>query len=111
MISWRGLSRPTAFLPCGVFPERNRSIDEYIVGYANYAGLGSGSIGYMDGTCYANTFDIEEYISRVEAGEIPVMASKKFGLKEQVRYEFLMSIFGMGVDLKVFRERFGSGVS
>ena len=92
------------------FSRKKSMIDEYIVGYANYAGLGSGSIGYMDGTCYANTFDIEEYISRVGAGEIPVMASKKFGLKEQVRYEFLMSIFGMGVDLKAFRERFGSGV-
>ncbi len=82
-------------------------IDEYIVNYSNYAGLGSGSIGYIDGICYANTFDIEEYIRRVESGEIPVMASRKFGIKEQVRYEFLMSIFGMGLELKSMREKFG----
>jgi coproporphyrinogen III oxidase-like Fe-S oxidoreductase len=82
-------------------------IDEYIVNYSNYAGLGSGSIGYIDGICYANTFDIEEYIRLVNSGEIPVMASRKFGMKEQVRYEFLMSIFGMSLDLKVLRDRFG----
>jgi len=82
-------------------------IDEYIVNYSNYAGLGSGSIGYIDGICYANTFDIEEYIRRVESGEIPVMASRKFGIKEQVRYEFLMSMFGMGLELKALREKFG----
>jgi coproporphyrinogen III oxidase-like Fe-S oxidoreductase len=89
------------------FSKQDSMIDEYIVNYSNYAGLGSGSIGYLNGICYANTFDIDEYIRRIDAGEIPVMASRKFNLKQQVRYEFLMSIFGMGLDLKALRERFG----
>ena len=49
-------------------------IDEYIVDYDEYAGLGSGSIGYMKGRCYANTFGIQEYIDRLEGGALPLMA-------------------------------------
>ncbi len=101
---------PYRFSSVWCFSKQDSMIDEYIVDYSNYAGLGSGSIGYVDGICYANTFDIEEYIRLVKAGEIPVMASRKFGLKEQVRYEFLMSIFGMGIDLKALREKFGREV-
>lgn len=104
-----GLVPPYRFSSVWCFSRQESMIDEYIVNYSNYAGLGSGSIGYIDGICYANTFDIEEYISRVDSGNIPVMASKKFGLKEQVSYEFLMSIFGMSLDLNALRERFGRG--
>lgn len=89
------------------FAKHKSMIDEYIVGYSNYAGLGSGSIGYIDGVCYANTFDIAQYIKKVDSGIVPIFASKRFGLKERIRYEFLMSLFGLGLDLKVFRERFG----
>lgn len=98
---------PYKFSSVWCFSKQDSMIDEYIVNYSNYAGLGSGSIGYVDGICYANTFDIEEYIRRVDAGKIPIMASRKFGMKEQVRYEFLMSIFGMGLDLNALRGRFG----
>lgn len=102
-----GLVPPYGFSSVWCFSKQKSMIDEYIVNYSNYAGLGSGSIGYVDGICYANTFDIEEYIRRVESGDIPVMASRRFGIKEQVRYEFLMSIFGMALDMKALRERFG----
>lgn len=98
---------PYGFSSVWCFSRQESMIDEYIVNYSNYAGLGSGSIGYVEGICYSNTFDIEDYIRRVDSGVIPVMASRKFGVKEQVRYEFLMSIFGMALDLQALRERFG----
>ncbi len=98
---------PYRFSSVWCFSKQDSMIDEYIVNYSNYAGLGSGSIGYVDGICYANTFDIEEYIRRVGAGEIPVMASRRFGIKEQVRYEFLMAVFGMVLDMQSLRDRFG----
>ena len=82
-------------------------IDEYIVDYDEYAGIGSGSIGYLNGTCYANTFNIGEYISRVGAGEIPVMASRSFGAEDRLRYDFLMKLFGMNMDIKASREKYG----
>jgi coproporphyrinogen III oxidase-like Fe-S oxidoreductase len=63
------------------FSKNAAMIDEYIVDYDEYAGIGSGSIGYLNGICYANTFNIAEYVSQVNRGEIPIMASRFFQLK------------------------------
>ena len=82
-------------------------IDEYIVDYDEYAGLGSGSIGYLNGTCYANIFDIEKYIVRVKRGEMPIMAFRDFPLKDQLRYDFLMKLFGMKMDIPSLQKKYG----
>jgi coproporphyrinogen III oxidase-like Fe-S oxidoreductase len=85
-------------------------IDEYVVDYDDYAGLGSGSIGYLKGTCYANTFNIKEYIDRVERGDIPLMASRNFGRKERIHYDFLMKLFGGRLDLPWLRKKYEGNV-
>ncbi|MGZ3648080.1 MAG: coproporphyrinogen III oxidase family protein [Syntrophales bacterium] len=82
-------------------------IDEYIVDYDEYAGIGSGSIGYLNGICYANTFNIPEYISQVNRGEIPIMASRSFQLKDQLQYDFLMKLFGMNMDIQASQTKYG----
>jgi len=86
------------FPPPGVSPDENgrgeKIVDEYVVDYDDYAGLGSGSIGYLAGVCYANTFNIEDYIDRVGKGRIPVTASRTFGIRERIHYDFLMKLFG-----------------
>ena len=81
-------------------------IDEYIVEYDEYAGLGSGSIGFLNGGCYANTFDIPGYIDQVNAGVFPVMASRAFPLRERMRYDFLMKLFGTELDLSTLRRKY-----
>lgn len=81
------------------FSRRGAMIDEYIVDYDEYAGLGSGSIGYMEGRCYANTFDISRYIDLLHRGELPLMASRDFLPSQQARYDFLMHLFGMKLDI------------
>ncbi|MEN6331689.1 MAG: coproporphyrinogen III oxidase family protein, partial [Smithella sp.] len=68
-------------------------IDEYVVDYDEYAGLGSGAIGYLAGTCYANTFDINQYIASLEQNIVPLMASRSFNLHDQMSYDFLMRLF------------------
>jgi coproporphyrinogen III oxidase-like Fe-S oxidoreductase len=82
-------------------------IDEYIVDYDEYAGIGSGSIGYLNGVCYANTFNIAEYISQVNRGEIPIMASRSFRLKDRLQYDFLMKLFGMNMDIRASQVKYG----
>jgi menaquinone C8-methyltransferase len=89
------------------FSKNAAMIDEYIVDYDEYAGIGSGSIGYLNGICYANTFNIAEYISRVNRGEIPVMASRSFRLKDRLRYDFLMKLFGMNMDIGASQAKYG----
>ncbi len=89
------------------FSRKDAIIDEYIVDYDDYAGLGSGSIGYLDGRCYANTFYIPEYIERLERGELPLMASRDFSLQDRIRYDFVMKLFGMELDLDEVVQKYG----
>ena len=93
------------------FAKKGTMVDEYIVDYDEYAGLGSGSIGYMHGRCYANTFDIPRYIETVNKGDIPLMASRDFTLPQQVRYDFLMKLFGLELDAAFLKEKYhGKGI-
>ena len=82
-------------------------IDEYIVDYDEYAGLGSGSIGYLSGVCYANTFDIRDYIAQIDRGELPLAASRVFSLRDRIRYDFLMKLFGTRLNVAELRKKYG----
>jgi menaquinone C8-methyltransferase len=81
-------------------------IDEYVVDYDEYAGLGSGAIGYINGICYANTFDIGEYISLLTQGKLPLKASRKFNRRDQMSYDFLMKLFSTKMDISVLEEKY-----
>lgn len=82
-------------------------IDEYIVDTEEYVGLGSGAFRYLNGTIYINTFSLKEYGEAISAGRSPVMATRSYGKHDQMRYRFLMDLFGLGLDKKIFEERFG----
>jgi len=106
----RRLSRDYRFSSAWCFSRKNAMIDEYIVDYDEYAGLGSGSIGYISGRCYANTFDIRQYIDRISRGEIPLMASRDFSLTDQIRYDFLMELFGLKLEVAPLQKKYGRNV-
>jgi coproporphyrinogen III oxidase-like Fe-S oxidoreductase len=89
------------------FSRTQAPIDEYVVNYEEYAGLGSGSIGYLGGSAYANTFDIPEYVAKINGGIMPIAGKKDFTLKERLRYDFLMKLFGMKLDLDYLTTRYG----
>jgi coproporphyrinogen III oxidase-like Fe-S oxidoreductase len=92
------------------FSRKGAMIDEYIVDYDEYAGLGSGSIGYLNGVCYANTFDIPTYIAQVNQGRLPLMATRTFALRDRVRYDFLMRLFGGVLNLKGLEKKYPSSL-
>jgi coproporphyrinogen III oxidase-like Fe-S oxidoreductase len=89
------------------FSKAATSVDEYIISYDEYAGLGSGSIGYLDGTCYANTFNIADYIARLNRGEMPITSCRFFSFGDRVRYDFLMKLFGMSLNMDALRCKYG----
>lgn len=89
------------------FSRKGTMVDEYIVDYEEYAGLGSGSIGYMDGRCYANTFDIARYIELLDRGRLPLMASRDFTPLQQAHYDFLMKLFGLKLDISFMKKKYG----
>jgi len=92
------------------FSRTQAPIDEYVVNYEEYAGLGSGSIGYLGGIAYANTFDIREYVAKINKGIMPIAGKKDFSLKERLRYDFLMKLFGMKLDLDYLATRYGFSI-
>jgi len=104
------LSADYRFSSAWCFSRKDAMIDEYIVDYDEYAGLGSGSIGYINGKCYANTFDIRQYIDRIKREEIPLMASRDFSLSNQIRYDFLMKLFGMKLEVAPLHKKYGRNI-
>ena len=73
-------------------------LDEYIVDSEEYVGLGSGAFSYLDGTLYVNTFSLREYGQAIDAGRMSVSASQNYGKREQMRYRFMMELFGLRFD-------------
>ncbi|MHB8138514.1 MAG: coproporphyrinogen III oxidase family protein [Smithellaceae bacterium] len=81
-------------------------IDEYVVDFDEYAGLGSGAIGYLNGVCYANTFDIEKYIGDLERGNLPLQAARKFDVPDRMRYDFLMKLFSTKMNVNDLEKKY-----
>ncbi len=77
------------------FNKKKTMIDEYIIDYDEYLGAGSGSFGYYDGRILSNTFSIPEYFNFIDKKKLPLRAEKKFSLIEQMRYDFLIKLFGI----------------
>ncbi len=85
-------------------------IDEYIVDYEDYVGIGSGAFSFLGGSLYVNTFSLAAYSERIEEGKTPALQSRVFAHKDRMRYRFLMALFGMKLDKKQFVADFGVSI-
>jgi coproporphyrinogen III oxidase-like Fe-S oxidoreductase len=88
----------------------NRLIDEYILGDVEYVGLGTGTFSYLGGTLYANTFSLPTYISRLDRGQMSVVACQRFSRHDQLRYAFMTDMFSLRLDKQAFEERAGASL-
>ena len=98
-----------AFVPLSAWTFVRKSagmIDEYIVDNEEYVGIGSGAFSYLDGALYVNNFSVADYVHTVESGKTPVNALNHYGNKAQMRYWFMMNLFGMNFDRQAFQRRF-----
>jgi coproporphyrinogen III oxidase-like Fe-S oxidoreductase len=102
----RRLEKDYDFSSAWCFSRKESLVDEYVVEFEEYAGLGSGAIGYLYGTCYSNTFDIEKYISTLEGGKLPIQASRKFDLHDRMSYDFLMKLFSTKLDIPAMQNKY-----
>ena len=82
-------------------------IDEYIVDYEDYVGIGSGAFSFLEGALYVNSFSLQEYGERISAGKTSVVQKREFNKSDRMRYRFLMSLFGMNLDKRQFQRDFG----
>ncbi|MDO8880480.1 MAG: coproporphyrinogen III oxidase family protein [Coriobacteriia bacterium] len=86
-------------------------IDEYIVDYEEYIGIGSGAFSYLRGDIYLTTFSLRDYGRAITDGRMPVaVGSADSGLANRMRYRFLMELFGLRLDKRKFRKDFGMSV-
>lgn len=88
------------------FSRRPGMFDEYIVEQEEYVGLGSGSFSYIDGTMFANTFSINNYLRLINDGLTGTVRERSLTRFEQMRYFLLMQLFGGDLDLDVAEKRF-----
>lgn len=88
----------------------NRLIDEYIVDYEEYVGVGSGSFSYLDGMLLVNTFSLKDYRERIGNGVAPVTGMRRFSDHERMWYRFMMDLFGLRLDKTRFLAEFGRSI-
>ena len=89
------------------FSRGERMIDEYIIDYDDYIGIGSGSVSILQGNFYVNSFALERYHELTVADRLPIVGWRTLSEKENLRYYFLTKLFGMKLDIEALRRRFG----
>jgi coproporphyrinogen III oxidase-like Fe-S oxidoreductase len=82
--------------------------DEYIIDEDDYVGVGSGSFSYVGGAMYSTTFSLNHYCRRVERGQSGITQRRTLGLRERMRYDFLVRLFGGTLKREYIAERYGA---
>jgi len=88
--------------------DKSSMIDEYIVDYPEYVGVGSGALSFLGGVMYGNTFSLGQYAERIESHQLAtVKQGKPYRRKALMRYRFVTDLFGLRLDKQRFRRDFG----
>ncbi len=93
------------------FSRGERMIDEYIIEFDDYIGIGAGSVSIVQGNFYVNSFSLDRYHEMTESGRLPIVGWRKLSDKENRRYYLLTKLFGMKLDTEAFRRRFGEDIT
>jgi coproporphyrinogen III oxidase-like Fe-S oxidoreductase len=97
-----GYSASTAWC----FSKGERIIDEYIIDFIDYIGIGCGSVSYLKGNLFVNTFSLNKYGELLSNNKFPIIRWKTLSKMEQVRYYFLTKLFGLKLDIQKFYQKF-----
>jgi coproporphyrinogen III oxidase-like Fe-S oxidoreductase len=92
------------------FSRGDRIIDEYIVDFDDYIGIGSSALSFHKGNFYVNTFSLKRYEKNVSKGKFPVVLWKRLTEREHFHYYMLTKLFGTSIDPQKFRKRFHSDI-
>jgi len=93
------------------FSRGNHLIDEYIIDYDDYVGVGAGSVGFLNGDFFVNTFSLERYDELTSQGKLPLVNWRRLSEREHLRYYMLTKLFGMSLDPIKFRLRFHDDIN
>ena len=92
--------------------DKDMIIDEYIVDYPEYVGIGSGAMSYLNGCNYVNTFSLRQYHDRIAANKMSTINhGDPQGRISAMRYTFASQLFGLRLDKKEFKRLYGVSVT
>jgi coproporphyrinogen III oxidase-like Fe-S oxidoreductase len=92
------------------FSRGDLMIDEYIIDYDDYIGVGAGSVSFLGGDFLVNSFSLEGYHRLISEGRLPIVRMRRLSATEHYRYYMLTRFFGMGLNLMQFKQRFSSDI-
>jgi menaquinone C8-methyltransferase len=92
------------------FSKGSHMIDEYIVDYADYLGIGSGSVSLINGNFYVNTFSLNKYSELLDNNQLPIARLRHLSEKEYLRYYLLTKLFGTKINKEQFKEQFNAKI-
>ncbi|MBI3930871.1 MAG: coproporphyrinogen III oxidase family protein [Chloroflexi bacterium] len=93
------------------FSRGDRIIDEYIIDDDDYIGVGAGSVSFLKGAFYVNTFSLEKYDQIISSNRLPIVRWKNLSEREHLRYYLLTKLFGTTLDREKFYRRFNDDVN
>ena len=102
----------TTFYPLMASPSVARSLARTVgkVDYEEYPAIGSGGITYLGNNLYVNTFSVNDYNDAIEHDRMSLMGKATFSKHDQMRYRFMMQLFGLRLDKRQFKKDFGVSV-
>ena len=89
------------------FSRGERMIDEYIIEFDDYIGIGAGSVSIVCGNFFVNSFSLDRSHELTGAEKLPIVGWRKLSEKENLRYYLLTKLFGMRLDKEAMQRRFG----
>ncbi len=88
--------------------DRGGMIDEYIVDYDQYVGIGSGALSFIGDRVYGNTFSLADYDAAIRSGCMGLAtAGQPYDARAMMRYRFINQLFGLRLDKRAFERDFG----
>ena len=92
------------------FSRGDLMIDEYIIDYDDYIGVGAGSVSFLGGDFLVNSFSLDGYHKLISEGRLPIVRTRRLSATEQYRYYMLTRFFGTSLNTQQFRQRFNSDI-
>jgi menaquinone C8-methyltransferase len=92
------------------FSHGKRMIDEYIVDYPDYIGIGAGSVSLINKLFYVNSFPPDNYHDLIQANHLPIVRQRELSRQEYLRYFLLTKLFGTHLNKNKFLKQFDSDI-
>ncbi len=84
-------------------------LDEYVVDYFDYVGIGTGSMSLHDSRVQVNAYTLPLYQRMIGEGRLPlVLQTHELPQRDYMQYYLMMALFGRRLSFRQFEQIFGA---